>query len=54
MTIAMDEWPYKQKSKREILADLEKSRKQISEGKGIDMKQALREMGTKHGFIKPI
>lgn len=43
--------PFTPKSKDDILEDLSESRKQIAEGKGVDMKQALQEMGAKHGFI---
>ena len=35
----------------QVLSDLAKSRQQIAEGKGIDMNEALKEMGKKHGFI---
>ena len=43
--------PFIPKSKNDILADLSESRKQIAEGKGIEMKQALQEIGVKHGFV---
>ena len=35
----------------QVLSDLEKSRQQIAEGKGMDMNEALEEIGKKHGFI---
>lgn len=34
-----------------ILSDLEESRKQINEGKGLNISDALDELGEKHGFI---
>ncbi len=34
-----------------ILADLEESRGQIDEGKGLYASDALDELGKKHGFI---
>ncbi len=34
-----------------ILSALEESRKQIDEGKGLNMKDALNEMGRNHGFL---
>ncbi len=43
--------PFTPKTEKDILADLEESRKQLSEGKGVDMKQALEEMGARHGFV---
>ncbi|MCR5211266.1 MAG: hypothetical protein K6C41_01815 [Lachnospiraceae bacterium] len=43
--------PFTPKTEKDVLADLEESRKQISEGKGVDMKQALEEMGARHGFV---
>ena len=43
--------PFTPKSKKDILDDLSKSREQIADGKGVDMKEALQEMGAKHGFL---
>ncbi len=43
--------PFTPKTEKDILADLEESRKQISEGKGVDMRQALEEMRARHGFV---
>ncbi len=43
--------PFTLKNKNDILYNLSESRKQIAEGSGVDMKQALREMGVKHGFV---
>ncbi len=34
-----------------ILSDLAESRQQISDGKGLDMEDALKRMGEQHGFI---
>ena len=41
--------PYAPKTEEDVLSDLEESRKQISEGKGVDMKQALIGMGEQPG-----
>ena len=41
----------RRKTKNDILDDLAESRDQIAEGKGIVMKQALQEIGAKHGFV---
>ena len=35
----------------QILSDLEESRNQIAAGQGLDMKNALEEMGKKYGFV---
>lgn len=35
----------------QVLSDLAESRRQIAEGKGMDMGKALRDMGKRHGFI---
>ena len=43
--------PFRPKTTEDILSDLSKSRKEIAEGKGIDMKKGLEEMGAEHGFI---
>jgi len=43
--------PFVQKSEDQILSDLAESRKQIDEGKGLDMKSALEQIGADHGFI---
>ena len=43
--------PFVPKKSEDIFSDLSESRKEISEGKGIDMKQGLEEMGALHGFI---
>ena len=36
---------------KQILSDLAESREQIANGEGLDMRDALNEMGMKHGFV---
>lgn len=36
---------------KNVLSDLAESRQQIAEGSGLDMKDALNELGKQHGFI---
>ena len=43
--------PYRKLTPAQILSDLEESRNQIARGEGIDMEDALNELGRKHGFI---
>ena len=43
--------PFVPLSQEQILSDLAGSRQQTSEGKGLDMEDALKEMGKQHGFI---
>lgn len=43
--------PFIPASQKQILSDLAESRRQISDGKGIDMEEALKRMGKQHGFI---
>ena len=43
--------PFVPVSQEHILSDLAESRQQISDGKGLDMKDALKKMGKQHGFI---
>ncbi len=43
--------PFKPLTADEILADLEISRKQNESGEGLNMKDALTDMGKKHGYI---
>lgn len=43
--------PFIPVSTEQILSDLSESRQQIDEGKGIDMKDALNDLGKQHGFI---
>ena len=45
------ESPYTMKSESQILNDLAESRKEIEEGMGLDMQDALKQMGADHGFI---
>ena len=43
--------PFVPIGQEQILSDLAESRQQISDGKGLDMEDALKEMGKQHGFI---
>ena len=43
--------PYTQLTSTQILNDLEESRKQIARGEGLDMENALDDLGKKHGFV---
>ena len=43
--------PFVSVSHEQILFDLAESRQQISDGKGLDMEDALKRMGKQHGFI---
>ena len=43
--------PYTQLTSAQILDDLEGSRKQIARGEGLDMEDALDDLGRKHGFV---
>lgn len=43
--------PFVPVSQEQIFSDLGESRQQISDGKGMDMKDALNRMGKQHGFI---
>ncbi len=43
--------PFVPVSAKQVLSDLAESRQQISEGKGLDMKDALNELGKQHGFL---
>ena len=43
--------PFSRKTESQILEDLRESRQQIEEGKGVEMKDALMQMGADHGFI---
>ena len=43
--------PFVPVSQEQILSDLAESRQQISDGKGLDMEDALKRMGKQHGFI---
>ena len=43
--------PFIKLSAEEILSDLATSRQQIANGQGVDMRDALMEMGKQHGFV---
>ncbi len=50
-TVSMLEaMPEDARIKEQILSDLEVSRQQIADGKGLDMENALNRMGKHHGF----
>ena len=34
-----------------LMADLDEARRQIEEGQGLNMRDALQEMGKRHGFV---
>ena len=42
--------PFVPVSTKQILSDLAESRQQIEKGRGLDMKEALNELGKQHGF----
>ena len=43
--------PYEPLTEEKLIADLEEARRQITNGKGLNARSALEEMGRKHGFI---
>ncbi len=43
--------PFVPVSQKQVLSDLAESRRQIADGKGLDMEDALNRMGKQHGFI---
>ena len=43
--------PFEPLTSSQILEDLEQSRLQFEQGKDLDMKDALDQMGRKHGFV---
>ncbi len=43
--------PFVPVSTEQVLSDLAESRQQITDGKGLDMQDALNRMGKQHGFI---
>lgn len=43
--------PFVPVGQEQILSDLSESRRQISDGKGLDMEVALKRMGKEHGFL---
>ena len=44
--------PFVPLTEDQILSDLAESRQQIADGKGMNMREALSEMGEKHGFVR--
>ena len=43
--------PFVQLTEEKVLSDLSISRQQAANGEGLNMKEALMEMGKKHGFV---
>lgn len=43
--------PFVPAGQEQIFSDLAESRQQISEGKGLDMGNALNKIGKQHGFV---
>jgi len=43
--------PFVPVSQEQVLSDLTESRRQITDGKGLDMENALNRLGKQHGFI---
>ena len=43
--------PFVSAGQEQIFSDLAESRQQISEGKGLDMGNALNKIGKQHGFV---
>lgn len=43
--------PFIPVGQEQILSDLAESRRQIADGRGLDMKDALNRIGRQHGFI---
>lgn len=43
--------PFAPLTEAQILSDLEQSRRQIEAGQGRDMREALTELGQRHGFV---
>ncbi len=43
--------PFTPVSEKQVASDLAESRRQIAEGKGLNMEDALNEMGRNHGFL---
>ena len=46
----LDANPFVPVGQEQILSDLAESRQQISDGKGLDMEDALKRIGKQHGF----
>lgn len=43
--------PFTALTEEQVLSDLAISRGQIASGEGLDIKEALNELGERHGFI---
>ncbi len=43
--------PFVPLTREQILGDLEESRQQIADGKGVPAETVMEEIGKKHGFI---
>ncbi len=43
--------PFVPISQEQVLSDLAESHRQIVDGEGLDMKDALNRMGEQHGFV---
>ncbi len=43
--------PFVPISQEQVLSDLSESHRQIADGEGLDMKDALNRMGEQHGFV---
>ncbi len=43
--------PHRPLSSARILSDLEESRAQIARGEGLDLEEALDDLGRRHGFL---
>lgn len=43
--------PFKPLNEEDVLADLDEARLQIEAGQGLNMQDALQELGKRHGFV---
>jgi len=43
--------PFRKMTTEDVLTDLELSRSQIDADQGMNMKEALKKMGERHGFL---
>lgn len=50
-TSQKSENPFVPADQEQIFSDFAESRRQISDGKGLNMEDALKWMGTQHGYI---
>ena len=46
--------PFMPLSEAALMADLEEARDQIADGRGLEMREALEEMGKRHGLSRDI